>query len=81
MAKLTLLAAVGLALGFFASADIKPAHACRCLGYVPWKLAFVDASADVNATQWRVEIFLNRSSDRQYSIHSNPDFELYMERP
>jgi hypothetical protein len=83
MAKLPLFAALGLAVGFVASSDviIKPAHACSCLGYIPWTLTFVEASPDVDATEWRVDnIYLNRDGDRNHSLHSPSRFELYMER-
>jgi hypothetical protein len=81
MAKLPLLAALGLAVGFVASSGIKPAHACSCLGYIPWTLTFVQASPDVDPTQWRVDsIYLNRDDDSHHSIHSPSRFELYMER-
>jgi hypothetical protein len=79
--KLLLLAAFGLVLGFTASASHRSADACSCLGFVPWQLTFVEASPDVDAAAWNVEgIYLNRSTDRDHSIHSNPHFELYMER-
>ena len=82
MVKLALVAAVGLVLGVVArSGGVTPAHACSCLGYFPWTLTFVEASPEVDATPWRVDnIFLNRSDERNHSIHSPSRFELYMER-